>query len=794
MLRVWSANVGLGSGIWKVVDDALEASVDIILIQECGMDQEKFSSFRDSMWARGLRAYFAGGYRREDGRAGGGLVTLVTRSRPSRQLWQREGAKAQALAVSVGTVLAVNVYCQNTKRRKDHQSGPLLDEVGNAMQVDRVQRAIVAGDWNLPHDEASMPSEWHTLHYPRQEDGAPMPTRWDGKRTIDYAIGYGIDGTTCTARDLAASDHRVISYGVPTTTAIVEEKRLHQHADVARPSHTSMETWMRITSELWGPHERRFQQNPCPHEPDSDEAQAWVDARWKDMETTMERVMKQAAAMTNEMDDELRPGREEEEEDEEAATPPAAEGQARPGRARTVTDGPRWRAADFTGSGVAEEWEGPRRATTATRRRGEVPKGKTGITNKTTPARSAHTERSHRARRCANELGRLRRLLWLEEHGAGRGKEAQTLRGHLARTCEGFGSPSPARPDSPHNSDNDVGNSGSQLERIHHVRAQTARCEQNLRDIDNEDRKDRTRAWRERLRRDPKAQYSYIRGRIPKGIAVHTADTDGSSGTTSTTTMEALTLLVQRWRKVWDRATPPREDWERELTAWLPDCTETAWDPLNRFDVLAALRAQAGTAAGPDGWSGGEVASAEFTLDAMVDFYNTCEALARLPAQWTALKQSHLPKEEPPPDTPGALRDDKFRPISVASSWYRAWASARCRSASFRRWQKQWWDDDAAGGVKGKEAADATMALISGAGTGEYLASWDFSLAFDMCHPRVATFALDRVGLPGNLRTMLGRQWGNQQRWMTYGGCCHPEPQQVDSSLPQGDPWSPVAM
>eukprot|EP00959_Pyramimonas_sp_CCMP1952_P191618 4006968-Pyramimonas_sp.AAC.1 len=124
--------------------------------------------------------------------------------------------------------------------------------------------------------------------------------------------------------------------------------------------------------------------------------------------------------------------------------------------------------------------------------------------------------------------------------------------------------------------------------------------------------------------------------------------------------------------------------------------------------------------------------------------------MACLPTQWADMRQTHLPKEFPSEETPGALPDDKFRPISVSSAWHRTWATARFKSECCSAWLSDWWDNDMVGARRHREAAEAVVMAATNTNCNEYCTSWDYSLAFDMCHPDVAAEAFDVVGMPGN--------------------------------------------
>lgn len=100
----------------------------------------------------------------------------------------------------------------------------------------------------------------------------------------------------------------------------------------------------------------------------------------------------------------------------------------------------------------------------------------------------------------------------------------------------------------------------------------------------------------------------------------------------------------------------------------------------------------------------------------------------------------------------------------------------------------------AVGGKKGQKLYRGLIPLISAAAGGQYLISLDHTLAFDCCDPRLTVHIFRQSGLPRNCCNMLLQQWTNQQRILTFDGFCLPTYEHVNCSLPQGGPFSLIAM
>ena len=76
---------------------------------------------------------------------------------------------------------------------------------------------------------------------------------------------------------------------------------------------------------------------------------------------------------------------------------------------------------------------------------------------------------------------------------------------------------------------------------------------------------------------------------------------------------------------------------------------------------------------------------------------------------------------------------------------------------------------------------------------GHFVVSLDFSLAFDYSHPDLVSFFRD-LGMPEPICNILSVQRTNQQRYLSFQNFVLPTPELVNSSLPQGDPWSVLGM
>ena len=262
---------------------------------------------------------------------------------------------------------------------------------------------------------------------------------------------------------------------------------------------------------------------------------------------------------------------------------------------------------------------------------------------------------------------------------------------------------------------------------------------------------------------------------------------------------ESLELIRDHWHRVWHR---PELNFDAAFNAVdaeidaLPNPRHVrAWKPLTQWQLRDKAVKMNNKAAGPDGWLGSELAT--LPPEAFIpfaDFCSFCEKAQKLPSDWRYASQVHLPKGSKGLRQDNARDVTGLRPITLFSVWYRLWAASRLQCSDCQAWLSSWWPPFATGGKKGHEIYHALIPLINAAAKNQYIISLDFSLAFDNCHPQLALHVLSKLDLPPFMCSMLMDQWTNQRRFISFQNFVLPTAESVGTSLPQGDPWSLLAM
>ena len=136
----------------------------------------------------------------------------------------------------------------------------------------------------------------------------------------------------------------------------------------------------------------------------------------------------------------------------------------------------------------------------------------------------------------------------------------------------------------------------------------------------------------------------------------------------------------------------------------------------------------------------------------------------------------------------------EVRPIAIGSAIYRIWG--RIRLGHLAPILAQYLDRNQSGGIGGEDVSSLLLTLDIDLDPTKFpcLMALDFTKAFDSCDYTLALAVMSRLGLPARVVNLLGAQWRRQKRWMSFAGVCARLPIQNCLALPQGDPWSPIAM
>lgn len=313
----------------------------------------------------------------------------------------------------------------------------------------------------------------------------------------------------------------------------------------------------------------------------------------------------------------------------------------------------------------------------------------------------------------------------------------------------------------------------------------------------------RVEAWRTRCAGSLGASAKWLRSEAPPPAVV----ADPETGRSAAGPAAGAALLRDWWAALLQRpsAPPPsriKERFEEAFGGYAPPGPEWEVQALSAGDLQEAARRGRGKAAGPDGWAAEELLLLpQEAWEALACILGRWEESGLLPEAIVQWRMCFIPKAGGPAAVGHSAAGsqnaptpaDKVRPISVGAIVYRMWGSARVRQLGDQL--QAMLPQGQAGGVKRSSALHVLLELQwTDPETESYGATYDFAKAFDHVEPHTAVWLLERAGVPSAITRVLRTAWSRQTRWAGFDGGVHPVPIRECRGLPQGDPWSPVAM
>ena len=282
-LKIWTINTGGAPKAWQIFSclrcdsndtkstEATSASLapGIIAIQEAAFSDNEFTAFTAEARKFGYHAFHSGAEPVANSRRmEGGAVFLVRRDLPCRLLWKTKSSGGAALAVWIGHVLFLSVYLPPRP-----ESCELVDEVTALVStLPPRQIWLMGADFNAAPQENPFQYTLNSVGY--QMSYPPNPTRWEGKRILDYCLG-NVNVQQMTTLDFRLSDHKIVegflnlqfrnvdAYELAPVPAIktikVDEGKWEQAVNEAwRVTHTPLtispdidHNWESLSSDLW---------------------------------------------------------------------------------------------------------------------------------------------------------------------------------------------------------------------------------------------------------------------------------------------------------------------------------------------------------------------------------------------------------------------------------------------------------------------------------------------------------------------------------------------------------------
>ncbi|CAE8696292.1 unnamed protein product, partial [Polarella glacialis] len=665
-LLTWCLNVSAATVAWQVLEDAAVENVDAIALQEVKLDAEEPKAFGSRADSLGYACFATRAKSRtKDDKEQGGTVFLVSKLYKSRIETKIVNNGGQATLVWVNGTLFGSCYAAHDSERLDF----LQDLNTYVYAMDSQTMFHLMGDWNDEPDESPLAAALESAGGRVQATGAP--TRWEGRRCIDYVIAHAEKELANLREECAAySDRKLLCWESPIRGEPRERWRLKKTTSYAPPSGCDVQRDVKPATnrEQLGENIRQL----CGQ---------------------LEAAFKIAFANCSE-------------------------------------DGKVPRGSPAKGSGPAFE---------------RIPEAS---------AKADPLDECFETRVWRNNLGRLKELARLEadeDQTAAKSNARQVLADKLARAKK----VDLARP------------------RPYEV----ARVETLLESLRKDKLSTKISKWVKRF--NPVSLLHIAGWTCAKDIG------------------EVLRVLVTHWRKVWHRSGPDLGNLHQLLEKVLgPKRKQQKWAHVSATELAKEAKKQAGAAASVDGWSGDEVVSFSIEMwEAIAAMFRDCERLGLAPEDLANARQAHMPKEgKDVRETDGALHAAAMRPIAVLSALWRVWGRARLRNSDTAEWLESWLRPEICGGRRNVDALSSVIQLLEAACDNKFIVTFYYSLAFDFTSPKLAAEIFEWLGMPIGAENLILSVWESQRRVLQYAGEANTNPEEVKTSLPQGDPWSLIAM
>ena len=208
----------------------------------------------------------------------GGVITVVSRKFRHAHAFSIPGLGGQAVACWIDGTLLVNAYVAHNDNRNEF----LADLHSHFRSTAARAQFLFVGDWNDEPCEnplVSALSMYNGMVFPPSE-----PTRWEGKRIIDYPISnLGHDSLMISLRPEAFSDHKIVFLEVRRSFAQEKQCILKPTLHMKVPSHLDPVTWSELLDKTWKAQKWQFH--------DTISSQAQCNQIWKGFVQAVERCL-----------------------------------------------------------------------------------------------------------------------------------------------------------------------------------------------------------------------------------------------------------------------------------------------------------------------------------------------------------------------------------------------------------------------------------------------------------------------------------------------------------------------
>eukprot|EP00435_Cladocopium_sp_Y103_P007050 s1814_g2.t1 len=281
-------NVGGQENAWAFARSILADRPAIAIIQEHCMIPDKCADLARFMQQNGYRSWFAAPPATRHARGHmyttGGVAIFVRCDKGARLIQSHVANDGQALLLQLEHAYVVGAYLPPGGTLAEDSITVLDEWVASCGAAEPV---FLCGDFN---QEPEFANRWTALatrgacHTVRNALNAQMPTRWEGKRCIDWVwASHPHMLTNIDFSDLVIADHRAISFTLQYSQDCVQSFRQVPTRSLLRPENVNKDQWDAATQAVW-------QTAECP-------AESSTQQEWNEFCATIEQKFDEVISM-----------------------------------------------------------------------------------------------------------------------------------------------------------------------------------------------------------------------------------------------------------------------------------------------------------------------------------------------------------------------------------------------------------------------------------------------------------------------------------------------------------------
>ena len=254
-LTGYMANVAGSANAWSFARWIAAEKPAIAAIQEHCMLPDKCSDLAQFMLRKGYRSWFVAppAARNVLGQSytTGGVAVFIRKDKNARLIKQHVANDGQALMIQLDHAFVIAAYLP--PRGSAHDTLSTLDDWIISLSAN--EPVILCGDFN---QEPHLAQRWNDLSGRGAhrsvvgDDGSSLPTRWDGRRCIDWLwTTHPPMLPPIVFSDVVFADHKVIKFQLRYCQTFVQAFQPVPTRNLAKPCDIDTDAWVEAINQAW---------------------------------------------------------------------------------------------------------------------------------------------------------------------------------------------------------------------------------------------------------------------------------------------------------------------------------------------------------------------------------------------------------------------------------------------------------------------------------------------------------------------------------------------------------------